>query len=355
MSGPASGAPVELDVTPIDGPVDEVPPVLVRAAPGAEVSLSAETVDADGHPWRSEARFRAADDGTVDPARDAPLHAGWTGVDPSGPWWSMVFTDESLAPVAFTASADAITCRLTATSDGAAATVEVVRRWAPSAPTTVRGDGWLGLCFDPPGSADDASPRPGVVVVPGSTGPAAMAPMAGLLATHGFRTMVLAYQQEDGLPPTLREIPVERLQDGIATFAGRADVSGVAVVSVSVGTGGALLALAHDGPEVAAAVAVAPTSVVWQALAAAGPPPKAPSWTVGGQPLPYVPVHGEKLLPELVRHAVGSWLHRHPRPRALHMLGPTAPAWPTRTTSQRRRSRWSASRPRCCWWPAPTT
>jgi hypothetical protein len=50
-----------------------------------------------------------------------------------------------------------------------------------------------------------------------------------------------------------------------------------------------------DGLGLAAVVGVAPSSVVWQALADGRPPDK-PRWTLRGRPLNYAPVRGERVL-----------------------------------------------------------
>ena len=47
------------------------------------------------------------------------------------------------------------------------------------------------------------------VLVPGSTGMAAVAPRAALLCARGYTTAVLGYMQEPGLPSTFRQIPIE--------------------------------------------------------------------------------------------------------------------------------------------------
>jgi pimeloyl-ACP methyl ester carboxylesterase len=86
-----------------------------------------------------------------------------------------------------------------------------------------------------------------------------------------------------------------------------------------VGTEGALAALSEiEGLGVRAVVAIAPSSVIWQALGE-GRPPKKSSWTLGGEPLPWVPMRGERLVPELIKNALLKGLSRHPRPSALHL------------------------------------
>lgn len=55
-----------------------------------------------------------------------------------------------------------------------------------------------------------------MLVVPGSTGLAAIEPTAALLASHGYLALVAAYMQEPGLPPAMKEIPVELIGAALA-------------------------------------------------------------------------------------------------------------------------------------------
>lgn len=91
------------------------------------------------------------------------------------------------------------------------------------------------------------------------------------------------------------------------------------VLCGSVGAEGALAALSEiEGLSAQAVLAIAPSSVIWQGLGE-GCPPKKSSWTLGGEPLPWVPMHAERLVPELIKNALLKGLSRHPRPSALHL------------------------------------
>jgi hypothetical protein len=161
-----------------------------------------------------------------------------------------------------------------------------------------------------------------VLIVPGSTGLAAAAPTAALLASHGYASGVLAYMQEPGLPQNFQQIPLEAIHAGIETFSVQPDVAAgqVTVLAQSVGTAVALSALAEPGaPTVRSVVLVAPTNVVWQALGGGGRPPKASSLTWAGQDLPYVPLRGDKLIGQIIRHAITGRLTRGPHSAALTM------------------------------------
>jgi dienelactone hydrolase len=132
----------------------------------------------------------------------------------------------------------------------------------------------------------------------------------------------VGYMGLEELPKTLCEMPLEALAAGIHGLSAHPSVDSrhVGVLCASVGTEGTLAALSEiDGlGETRAVVAIAPSSVIWQALAE-GRPPKKSSWTLDGEPLPWVPMRGERLVPELIKNALLKGLSRHPRPSALHL------------------------------------
>jgi len=319
---------MNLIVTPGDGLVDEVPVIRVSDVnEGGEVSITVEMDDAAAHPWRAEASFAADGEGTVDTSTMSPTIGSWTGVDASGPWWSMDFMDEAVAPTAFTASDDALLATVTATADGQTSRQQVWRRWrAPGVSVDhIEGDGFRSLVFLPDGTGSS----PGVLVVPGSTGVSAMAPMAALLASHGFVAAVVGYMEDEGLPASLQEIPIEVIAAAMTALSGHGRCAGanIGIVCASVETEGALSALAHiEGCVSSATVAIAPSHVVWQALSAGGQPPKTASWSMAGQPLAWVHMHGEKLLGQMLRHSLFDRFSRHPKPAALHMRAAFEPA-----------------------------
>jgi dienelactone hydrolase len=299
---------MRLVVEPADGLVDQVPGIRVEAAPdGMAITLTITTTDAAGHRWQSST---------------AVSEQGASGnADQSEPLWSMEFASEGTPPVAFTAPPDQLEYQLRAEAGHQVATAVATRRWLTGAGRgeTVVGDGYRLTTFAPHGGKD----HPGVLIVPGSVGAVALEPMAALLASHGYATAVLAYIQEPGLPPSLREVPIEALAAGYRAFAASSAVTTdrMAVVAASVATGGALAMLAHT-PDIdpRGLVAISPTHVVWQALGDGGPPPKASSWTLAGEPLPWTRMRGERLLPQMVDHALFDRFRRHPRPKALHLL-----------------------------------
>jgi pimeloyl-ACP methyl ester carboxylesterase len=113
------------------------------------------------------------------------------------------------------------------------------------------------------------------------------------------------------------------LAAGYRAFAASSAVTPdrIVVLAASVATGGALAMLAYTADiDPRGLVAISPAHVVWQALGDGGPPPKASSWTLAGAPLPWTRMRGERLLPQMIDHALFDRFHRHPRPKALHLL-----------------------------------
>lgn len=307
---------MELSVDPVDGPADEVPLVTINGTtPDATVRLVVEATDARGHRWRSSTPLRADSAGRVrsDDALD----------DPSSPWWSMQLVagaeDEtgSVAPALFAAPPDLLRYRVDV-DPGTGPACEVVRRWAPAGAVTTEwsGDGVRTVTVRPaPGAGRWRSVV--VVLVPGTHGPAAMLPAAGLLATHGYVATVVHYLDEPALAPAPHEVPLERLAAGLQAAADHATVGpevgagAVAVLAASVGSEGVLATLAaFDELPCEALVAIAPSSVVWQALGDGGRLPDTSSWTLRGTPLPWVPLRRDRLFGPAAPHAMVDRLRR---------------------------------------------
>lgn len=302
---------MQVTVDPASGPVDGAVTIRVDGAPPgtATVRLRVDGVDAAGHAWSSDDEYALDGDGTV--RLD----------DPDRPFWSMAPATPDGASVAFTAPSTAWTVTVRVDADGHRAETTARRVFGEALREVVRrGDGWVIHTFLPPA---DPGPSPAVLLVPGSTGVAAMAPTASLLATHGYVAAVLAYQQDDGLPAEMRAIPTEVVARGLEALGNLEEVDGerIAVWAFSVGTGLALSALAAPGaPSVRGLIATSPTCVVWQALGEGGRPPQASSLSRGGAELPYVPIRGEKLLGQVVGHALTARFSRRPRSHAMRML-----------------------------------
>ena len=220
--------------------------------------------------------------------------------DPDRPWWSM--TSDARPAVRFTDPVDEWVCTAEASCGGQTARTTVRRRFGSGGSVReLSGDRWRLSVWPASGRA------PGVLLVPGFAGIGPMAPRAALLASHGYSTAVLGYMQEPGLPQSLKQIPVEVFAEAAAAFSAMDEVDGdrIVVWAQSVATELALTALSGPNPPpVRGVVAISPSDVVWQALGHGGPPPKASSLTRAGVDLPWVPMRGERLVGQVLRHAL---------------------------------------------------
>jgi hypothetical protein len=272
---------MRLEVSPADALTDE--PLSVRLAErpaDAPVAVAASAGDEEGSRWRSEARFAAGPGGTLDLGRVAPISGSYDRADPMGLLWSMRRPEGAKDP-RFRMPWDGFDVELEAMADGERASATIRRRFAAAGVERVDIDerDLTAALFLPPAPGLHL----GVAMSHGSGGGiAGLAPSGALLASHGFAALVVGYFGVPGRPETLCEVPVESLAAGVEHLRRHERVDGgrVAAVGTSVGAEAALVMASYiEGLGLAAVVGVAPSSVVWQALAD-GRPPHKPRWTL---------------------------------------------------------------------------
>ena len=315
------GAPV-VQLEPADVLANETATVQVTGvAPGATVTVSAETVDAFGHRWRSTTTARADGSGALQLA------------DPDKLVWSMEFESAGATPDLFIPPFGPAPTIVLAEAAGKHGHGTLVRRAAaPDLDTQeVRAPGVVGRLFMPPAT----EPVPGVVLFPGSEGGLdSQTSNAELLASHGCAALVAAPfvgdgPPLDGLPSQLDRVPLERFADAIRWLAAdeRVDAARVSAMAISRGSEGLLATAArvNDLP-LASIVAVSPSSATWVGLGEHGSLVGIPAWTLGGEDLPAVQTDDRAVLSEIARQA----LHRRGRaarfgPALLHLTRAYAP------------------------------
>jgi dienelactone hydrolase len=168
--------------------------------------------------------------------------------------------------------------------------VAVAHAAEPAAPRFVHGAALapplVGDLYLPVGSPA----KLGVLVLGGAEG--GVPSGAKFLASKGYAALAIAYFKAPGLPDTLEQIPLEYLDQALAWLEASPGVprGGIVIEGGSKGAELALL-LASRHPDVIGVIATSPSSVVWQGLAKSfWPKPVArSSWTLQGQPLPFVP------------------------------------------------------------------
>ncbi len=266
-------------------------PVTINASgfsPGQPVGIRVKTTDENGNGWESAAVFEADGSGTIDVSSQAPVSGAYDGVDPMGLFWSMR-PSEPLEESLFIGDDAGYEVTISLEADGQTLQEQVVTRLKRS-PDLVREDvlegGVTGVFYYP----EQSEPLPTILILGGSEG-GIPEDAAGLWASHGYAALAIGYFAADGKPDILSEIPLETFDDALAWLSAHpaVDADRIAISGTSRGSEAALLtAVAH--PELAAVIAVVPSSMVWSGFDFAGRGQnegRVPSaWTRNGEQLP---------------------------------------------------------------------
>jgi dienelactone hydrolase len=260
-SGAASGGG-RLSVTPRVAPLDV--PFRVHAtdlAPGKMVVVRA-TASAGGRRWTADVRARADAHGVLDLQRFL-LGAMRPVGRATGRGFPSFVQTVSIAVGNASAEAERFTT---------AASV-AIRDERPSA------TGFYGEWFEPA----RASHRPAILLVGGSAGGLPDPYLAGLLATHGYPVLSLAYFGAPGLPSTLTRIPLEYFKHAVLWLRKRPQVDARRIVAVGISRGGeAALLLASTYPRL---VRDAITIVGSGKIGPSPGDPSSPAWDLNGKPV----------------------------------------------------------------------
>lgn len=289
-------------------------PIGVRvenADPGAEVVITASTVDERDLVWESRAVFEADADGSVDLGTDEPIDARYTGarayglldtlrpVDPAT--GSTGSPDSATGSDAFALDRfDGQTVTISAIVDDAELDAVTVQRQMPNERVdAVDLDydevGFVGRYFAPTNPAPE--PQPAVVMFGGSNGGFNLEAQAQMLAAHEYPTLGLTYWRTAPLPANLDQIPLEYFVTALRWLAEQpgVDPERLTTFGLSYG-GGASLLLGLHFPDLVYAVA---SGVGSATVSCSLPDPRQPpsAWSLRGEPLPCNPrdrldVHG---------------------------------------------------------------
>ncbi len=290
---------LEIEISPKDRLWTEDVEVLVTGAePGAEVVLTATLTDENGVDWSSKGVFFADSSGTVDLSRAASIAGTYRGVDPHGPFWSLLpvrvdrvdgLSAGDLPPTApraprlDPAAPAAITLRA---ADGGteSASIATLRSVDPAVTIRKVSEADLrGLYFEP----GDEGPHAAVLVVTGSGGGVNFR-AAGALASKGFAVLALAHFGYEGRPDELTNIPLEYFETAIKWLQAETGVDRVGLLGDSRGGEGVLL-IASIFPDLVGAVSAGvPSNVVWGGCCTASAV-REPAWTLNDAPLDFSP------------------------------------------------------------------
>ena len=156
-----------------------------------------------------------------------------------------------------------------------------------NAGVAVRDQGLVATWY-PPASGKAG---PAILVLGGSEGGEGGGKRLGeAFARQGYGVLALAYFKAEGLPDQLQEVPLEYFAKAIAWLQANplVDPNRIGLYGISKG-GEAALLVASRAPAIRAVVAVVPSSLVWQGINFADYTDVKSSFSLNGQPVPYLP------------------------------------------------------------------
>ena len=222
--------------------------------------MRATTVDEQGQRWTS-----------TTPVADVRR-------DQTRPLWSLSHGQDSFVP-----ARSGFGVRLDLVEGGRSVSHTSIRRRlvAPGVHKQAVRDGLYGELYESVGGGR----RVAALVIGGSEGGLRTAGVAGLLASHGYPALALAYFQEPGLPAELKDIPLEYFARALQRLRAQPDVDPrrVVVIGVSRGGEGALLIGSTYPKFVHGVVGLVPSNVVNPSTDG-----HSPAWTLHGAPLAHV-------------------------------------------------------------------
>ncbi|MDI9973072.1 acyl-CoA thioesterase/bile acid-CoA:amino acid N-acyltransferase family protein [Rhodococcus sp. IEGM 1307] len=314
---PAPAADVSAGLLELDVPAwsrhDEAFSLIVRGArPGSSVTVRTTGTDVFGGRWRSEATFTVPADGTVDVAGQVPDHGDWDVADADAPLWAMRFVSEDRVPDLFVPPPDTWLVTVEAsTPDGTSR--RTVTRHVSAPGVSVRSldvGGRPALLALPAGDAPSGG-WPGVACFGGSEGGVdSQRSTIGMLAANGYAALAYSWVDESNTDATLVNIPLERFTAAVEALGAQpsVDANRLTAMAISRGAEGLLASACVGELPVAGLILISPSSVSWQAIGPDGEIAGTPSWTWNGRHVPWAPLPGGVLMPQLIRNA---WRAHH--------------------------------------------
>ncbi len=268
-------------------------PAEIRATglqPNQRITLKADLVDGNGHPWASENEFVADPQGALDLSTQAPLSGSYKVASAMGPLWSMrpAAKDVEIYRPPQNSAPQQIRFELLR-SGQTIATAQLEQDAMAEGVHRIELTGHLsGTLFLPAGAA----PHPGILVLGGSEG-GLPGRRAAWLASHGYAALALAYFRYQNLPAKLEAIPLEYFARALAWMLTRPEISPGKIAVMGVSRGGELaLQLASMFPQIKTVVAYVPANVRHGACCGDNLVPYA--WTWKNQPLAFVRRNNER-------------------------------------------------------------
>ncbi|KAJ0061047.1 hypothetical protein NL108_004755 [Boleophthalmus pectinirostris] len=224
-------------------------------SPHKPLMLRSKVVDDRGIVFKATAQYRADKLGCVDVSQAASLGGSYTGVEPMGLFWSML-PETPHSKLVMKTALNPMQVEISALDEGNGGEVlaseinyrEFMAEGVKRIPLT---EGRLrGTLFVPPGPG----PFPAIVDLY-TLGGRLSEPRASLLASKGFVTMALAYQDYQDLPKNPKYVELEYFEEAVKYLLSLPEVKGPGVGIISISNGGFIaLAMASFLDNIAATV-----------------------------------------------------------------------------------------------------
>ncbi|XP_073475615.1 acyl-coenzyme A amino acid N-acyltransferase 1-like [Aquarana catesbeiana] len=284
---------IGLTVTPEVALVDESIKIQAWGLPPQElITLRAWLEDEKGEIFHSRAFYRTDDDGNVDlectPATGGDFH----GVHPMGLFWALKPVTPFLRLVKRNIKGSPfyvhveLYCRIEISSSPEDPPIasKIVERWYSSPRVErvqIREGRIRGALFLPQGEG----PFPGVIDMFGGVG-GLLEFRSGLLASHGFASLALAYFAYEDLPNFLGDVDLKYFEEAAQFLCNHPKVSGEGVGVIAICKGAEMgLAMGTYLPQVAATVCINGTNAV-----------NGNTLTYGDLSIPGIPYQTERLI-----------------------------------------------------------
>jgi dienelactone hydrolase len=280
-----SQAPVEdsaprFEITPNRAICDEpVKAYLLNLKPDQHV-----TVRASAGIFQSELEFAADAQGRVDLGAPAPEAAREGEVAPFRILWSMKRDPDARNGLPKKGTPDSTKVTFSAFVHGkevANGSFEQLYVSPDVERIPVNDQGLRGVFYKPKAKGRYA----GLMLLSGSEG-GLNERRAGLLASHGYAVLALAYFDYEDLPKQMVEVPLEYFETGLQWLQRQESVQGDRLAVIGGSRGGELgLLLGARFPQITAVVAYVPSHVVWPESTDPRVVQRA-AWTYKGKPVP---------------------------------------------------------------------
>lgn len=285
---------------------EEIDIKVINSEPNEMITLKAKMNDDSEKIFESKATFKANKDGIISLSHVKPVEGSYNEIDSSGLFWSMEDSQSRHSDFFVKESSNSVTVDISLEISGETLdTVTITRRFYNEdiKEEVVKSNEFTGVLYHPMKEVS----YPGILLLGGSDG-GYLEPAAALLASYGYTVLALAYFGMENVPNNLESIPLEYFEKATHWLKEHPSVNKqVSLIGFSRGGELALL-LGATYNEYTSVIAVSPSSYVTSGMKNSIFAP-IPSWTSGGQSLPYMKF---SYPPSMIFYTFRNWIFKRP-------------------------------------------